>query len=116
MDQNVFLLLFPIAIIFIIYSITYYFKDKNNKEDLISYKGFAETTVSKDNGIVTIIYEGMPKILIAASYKGIINVGAPILVVQYDEDRKIYMVEPYVWRKKNNKNSRKYILIFVKGS
>jgi hypothetical protein len=76
--------------------------DKNTSTpDFIASRGITKTSLSKnENGLIRVkdvIDDKLVDVtLLARSYCDTIKKDSLVMVVQYDKDKKVYMVEPYV--------------------
>lgn len=91
----------PCIILTFIFSILYFvMKDDAQEEypdDFISSKGRTITSLNESEvGLIYAKGHKEYKILKAFSYKGEIKKSETILIVKYIDDKKAYMVEPYV--------------------
>ena len=62
-------------------------------EDLVGTTGFAQTTITEQDGLVLVELESHMKTITCASYKGIIPINAKVLITEYMPDSKTYKVE-----------------------
>ena len=103
--MNWYVFLLP-ATIMLISFIASWVKVKSDDKKTIPYdymacRGVASTSLHNDeDGVVTIkdVRSGLvfDKTLIARSYCDMIKKDSIVVVVQYDYDKKVHMVEPYV--------------------
>jgi hypothetical protein len=96
-----FLFFIPFIIFSVLYIASFAFQKINDADDIfyenITKVGISSTYLTdKDDGIVVVQEQDILKPLKCRSYHGRIQSNSKVILIDYDKEKNIYMVEPYV--------------------